>query len=96
MKRELIDELFQKFEGACYFYEGIECWSARELQEILGYGKWENFKKVLEKAKLSCENAGEKTSGHFADVAKTIEHGSGAKRQIEDLALTRYACYLVA
>ncbi len=95
MKRELIDELFLKFESACYIYESVECWSARELQEILGYGKWDNFKNVLEKAKLSCKNAGENISGHFADVTKAIEHGSGAKRHVEDMALTRYACYLV-
>lgn len=96
MKRELIDELFQKFESACYTYESVECWSARELQEILGYGKWDNFKNAIEKAKLSCENAGEKLDGHFAIVQKAIELGSGASRNIEDVALTRYACYLVA
>ncbi|MCC6725511.1 MAG: DNA damage-inducible protein D [Saprospiraceae bacterium] len=96
MKRELIDELFQKFESACYAYESVECWSARDLQEILGYGKWDNFKNAIEKAKLSCENAGEKVDGHFAIVQKAIELGSGANRNIEDVALTRYACYLVA
>lgn len=96
MKRELIDELFQKFESACYTYESVECWSARDLQVILGYGKWENFRNAIEKAKFSCENAGEKVDGHFAIVQKAIELGSGANRNIEDVALTRYACYLVA
>ena len=96
MKREQIDELFQKFESVCYLYENIECWSARDLQEILGYGKWENFKNVLEKAKQACENAGENATGHFADVNRAIELGKGAKRNVEDWALTRYACYLVA
>lgn len=58
MKKEQIQHLFEKFEQACYIYNGIECWSARELQNILGYTKWENFSKVIEKAKAACENSG--------------------------------------
>jgi DNA-damage-inducible protein D len=96
MKKELITELFQKFENACYIYEGVECWSARELQEILGYSKWDNFLNVLEKAKKACETAGATLIDHFADVGKMVQLGSGAERKIEDIALTRYACYLVA
>lgn len=95
MKKELINELFQKFENACYLFNEIECWSARELQEILGYSKWDNFMKVVEKAKAACTNAGEKVSDHFADVGKMVPLGSGAEREITDLALTRYACYLI-
>ena len=57
MKKEIILELFGKFEQACYNYNGIECWSARELQEILGYAKWVNFLNVIEKAKAACKNA---------------------------------------
>ena len=72
MKKELITELFQKFEKACYIYNDIECWSARELQTILGYSKWENFEKVIAKAKDSCKNAGEEMVYHFPDVRKTI------------------------
>lgn len=96
MKTEFISELFKKFEDACYDYEGVECWSARELQSILGYSQWRNFKNVIEKAEKSCEQAGEKTSDHFAEFSKMVEIGSGAQKPIEDIALTRYACYLIA
>lgn len=96
MKQELITELFEKFEKACYSYNGLECWSARELMEIFEYTKWENFAKVVEKAKLSCENADSSVSDHFLDVRKMIQTGKGAEREIQDIALTRYACYLIA
>ncbi len=96
MKKELIDELFLKFEQACYLIENTECWSARELQTILGYAKWDNFLNAIEKAKNACTGAGEKVEHHFADVGKMIELAKGAQRRIEDMALTRYACYLIA
>jgi DNA-damage-inducible protein D len=96
MKKELITELLQKFEQAAYEYQGVECWSARELQEILGYSKWNNFKNAVEKAKIACESSGNKVSDHFADVGKMVELGSGSQREIDDIALTRYACYLIA
>lgn len=96
MKQELIVELFKKFEEACYIYKEIECWSARELQAVLGYSKWDNFKNTIEKAKAACENAGVPVSDHFADVGKMVELGSGVLREVDDMALTRYACYLIA
>jgi DNA-damage-inducible protein D len=96
MKKEQIEQLFIQFEHACYDYKGVECWSARELQEILGYSKWDNFKNAIEKAKKACENAGSLMMDHLADVRKMIELAKGAQREIEDITLTRYACYLTA
>lgn len=96
MKKEQIQQLFEQFKNARYDYKAIECWSARELQIILGYSKWDNFLNVIEKAKKACENAGGAVSDHFAGVGKMIDLAKGARREIEDMALTRYACYLIA
>ncbi|MBL7809843.1 MAG: DNA damage-inducible protein D [Saprospiraceae bacterium] len=96
MKKDLILELFEKFEAACYLFEGTECWSARELQSILGYNEWRNFLNAIEKAKNACITAGEQIHHHFVDVNKMIELAKGAQRCIDDIALTRYACYLIA
>jgi DNA-damage-inducible protein D len=96
MKKEQIQQLFEQFENAAYEYKGIECWRARELQEILGYSEWRNFLKVIEKAKYGCRNAGVKITDQFVDVNKLIDMAKGAQRQVDDVALTRYACYLIA
>ena len=96
MKKEQIHELFQQFENACYDYKDVECWSARELQNIFNYTDWRNFLKVIDKAKEACKNSDNKVSDHFVEVNKMIELAKGAQRKIEDIALTRYACYLIA
>jgi DNA-damage-inducible protein D len=96
MNRELINELFTKFELAKSVIENTESWSARELQTHLGYSEWRNFVKVIEKAKTSCQNAGGVVADHFVDINKMVDLGSGAQRSVEDIALSRYACYLIA
>ena len=96
MKSEEIVQLFEKFENAASELEGVECWSARDLQILLGYSKWENFEKVIQKGKDACKNAGEEIAYHFPDIRKTIPMPKGAEKEIDDILLTRYACYLVA
>lgn len=96
MDKEQINALFNRFEDACYLHEGVECWSARELQEILGYSRWENFKVAMERGRKACEVSDNKVLDHFRDVTKMVGLGSGAQRPVEDVALTRYACYLIA
>lgn len=75
---------------------GVEFWLARDLQKLLGYAKWDNFSNVIEKGKIACGTAGYEVSDHFLDVRKMVALGSGSQRPIGDVALTRYACYLIA
>ena len=96
MKKEEIKGLFEQFEKASTTFDNVVCWSARDLYSILGYSQWRNFMNAIEKAKQSCENAGQSVSDHFADVSKMVAIGSGAEKQVDDVILTRYACYLIA
>lgn len=96
MKKEEIQALFKSFEDAVCMMDAIECWRARELQELLGYRLWQNFFNVINKAKAACENVGQQVSDHFIDANKMVRIGSGTDRSVDDVILTRYACYLVA
>ena len=96
MDKNLIATLTKGFENASFEYEGVECWSARELQKLLDYTQWRNFEAVIDKAKEACKNAGQDVRDHFADVSKKVTIGSGAENDIGDILLTRYACYLIA
>lgn len=96
MKKEEIQALFKSFEDAVCTIEETECWSARELRKLLGYKLWQNFTNVITKAKEACANVGNRVTDHFIDVNKMVNLGSGSQRGIDDVLLTRYACYLVA
>lgn len=96
MERNTIMKLNKAFQGFAYEEEGVEYWLARDLQELLGYTDWRNFLKTIEKAKESCKGASEETLDHFVDVNKTIAMPKGASKEVPDIILTRYACYLIA
>lgn len=96
MKKELIMQLKKSFEESAYEEQGIEYWLARDIQKLLGYDEWRNFTNVIEKAKISCKNSRQNVFDHFVDINKTIPMPKGAEKEIDDLMLTRYACYLIA
>lgn len=96
MKKELIMQLRKSFEESAYEEQGIEYWLARDLQKLLDYEEWRNFVNVIDKSKVSCKNSGQNASDHFVDINKTILMPKGAAKEIDDLMLTRYACYLIA
>lgn len=97
MKTDLVHSLTQNFEAHASRTGGnVEFWLARDLQHLLGYSKWDNFLNVVSKAKTACEVSGHPVPDHFADVGKMVDLGSGSQREVDDIMLTRYACYLIA
>ena len=97
METSIIRSLTKNFESYAHkTSDGVEFWMARDLQHLLAYTKWDNFQSVISKAKTACELSGEEILDHFADVGKTIQMPKGAEKEILDIMLTRYACYLAA
>lgn len=97
MDRQLINKLKLTFDEIVHVDEnGVEFWYARELQIVLGYSQWRRFNETVDRAKISCKNSGYCIEDHFADVGKMVKIGSNASREVMDIMLTRYACYLIA
>lgn len=98
MNKQLISILQTEFNQLSNTLENssVEYWFARDLQKVLGYNSWDKFQNVINKAKTACENSGVEVSDHFRQVGKMVQIGSEAMREIEDIMLTRYACYLIA
>jgi DNA-damage-inducible protein D len=97
MKTDQIQLLTTTFEGHAQQTEGgVEFWLARDLQQLLGYAEWRNFSAVITKAKTACEVAGHAVANHFVDVNKMVDLGSGSQREIDEIMLSRFACYLIA
>lgn len=97
MKTEIIKDFTNNFDDHSQTTEnGIEFWFARDLQHLLGYSEWRNFYKVITKAKITCEATNNVISDHFVDINKTITMPKKASKDIQDIMLTRYACYLIA
>ncbi|MES0490907.1 MAG: DNA damage-inducible protein D, partial [Leptospirales bacterium] len=96
MQLDLFRKQFESFEEIWHDDNGVEFMYARDLQGLLGYKEWRNFTKVLDRAKSSCDNSKQVVVKHFVDINKMVRLGSGSQRKVEDIQLTRYACYLVA
>ena len=98
MKTDLVQSLTQNLEAHANRTEsGVEFWLARDLQHLLGYAEWRNFaSSAISKARTACELTGHRVADHFVDVNKMVDLGSGSQREVDDIMLTRYACYLIA
>ncbi len=96
MDKDILIKLNQTFEGSAFTQMGIEYWMARDLQNLLDYTEWRNFLWVIDKAETACINSGQSIPDHFVEVNKTIPMPKGAEKDIQDMMLTRYACYLIA
>jgi len=98
MDKSRIKAIMKQYDAVVHKEEelNIEFWYARELMPLLGYERWENFEKAINRAVYSCETSGIEVSDHFREVTKMIETGKGAHRSVKDYMLTRYACYLIA
>lgn len=98
MDKSRIKTIMEQYDAVVHKEEevNIEFWYARELMSLLGYERWENFEKAINRAMSSCETSGINVSDHFREVTKMIGTGKGAHRPVKDYMLTRYACYLIA
>jgi DNA-damage-inducible protein D len=96
MRSGIIKRLHKNFEDYVHVQDNVEFWFARDLQNLLGYTEWRNFLKVIEKARESCKTSNHAILDHFVDFNKSIPVPKGGVREIEDIMLTRYACYLIA
>ncbi len=97
MKSEIVHSLTNNFEDHVKRAEGgVEFWLACDLQQLLGYSEWRNFQLVVNKAKVACEVSENSVDNHFVGVNKMVQLGSGSEREVDDIMLTRYTCYLIA
>ena len=94
MQENKIKHLFEQFQAVAFDYEGVECWSARELQKLLDYAEWRNFCKIIDKAKESCKNANISFLFHFVDVNKMVEIGMGVVKEVDDMFFTPSISYI--
>ena len=96
MSKKLTKKTMTLFESIKHIDEnGVEYWTSRSLWKILEYNEYRNFLPVIEKAKLACENSGQKVEDHFEDIIEMIVIGKGGERQVDSVKLSRYACYLI-